>query len=189
MNWGLYIVALVIAMVLDVSFVQVFAINHVIPSLAMCLLVFVCLYASRDSVLWAALLMGLLLDMTDVHLYMGSRPYHLVGPHVLGCFFAVCLVLPLRAMVFRRNPLAIGVMTVLLSIAVSLVYCFLWQIRSWYPDVLPPWSPEGVGSAFWRLVLCSLYSGLIAMPLGWLLTRTLPAWGFAMGNSRTARRG
>lgn len=178
MRLGVFIIFLVVAIVADTRFMEVFRIGPVVPSIAGTLAVYLVLSAPRQTALWSCLALGLLLDFSDAAMFEGIHPYHLLGPYTLGFLFGANLVLPLRAMVFSRNPLTFGLLTFCFLIAVTIVYLALWQVRGFYEGSPAPWGEVGVFSEFGRRVLWALYSGVIAVPFGWMLVRTSPLWGF-----------
>lgn len=184
MRVGIFIIFLVVVVVLDTRFMEALRIGPVVPSLAGTLAVFLVLCAPRRSALWACLAIGLLLDFSEYALYDGARPYHLIGPYTLGFLFGANLVQPLRAIVFSRNPLTFGLLTLVFLVGVTIIYLSLWQFRGFYEGSPPPWGTEGVMPELGRRLLWALYSGMIAVPVGWVLVRSTPIWGFAGGTIR-----
>jgi hypothetical protein len=111
----------------------------------------------------------------------------MVGPYALGLLAGGWLVLRARTMVFRTRALTIGVMTLaslLLAQAVIMTLLVL-RSRAWYPGGPIYWPDSGMGIELVRRILIAVYSGLAAVPGGWLLVRTLPLWGFQTGIHRT----
>src|SRR6187455_75967 len=98
MNWAVFIIVLLVADVLDNSFVQVFAVGNVWPAIVPCLVTFIAMHAPRHTALWAALIAGALVDLTSPSLafFDGPRAYALIGPSVLGFVFGTSMVIPLR---------------------------------------------------------------------------------------------
>ncbi|MAJ47828.1 MAG: hypothetical protein CBC35_11270 [Planctomycetes bacterium TMED75] len=178
MRIAVFVVFMVLAVVLDTRFMEALRIGPILPSLAGTLAVFVVLCAPRQAALWSCFSIGLLLDLSDFALYQGSTAYCLVGPYTLGFLFGANLILPLRSMVFSRNPLTFGILTVLFLTAVTVVYIALWQFRGLYPGSPPPWVEPTVLGELGRRLLCALYSGLFAIPVGWGLVLSRPLWGF-----------
>ena len=183
MRIGVFIIFLIAVVVLDTRFMEVLRIGGTVPGLAGTLAVFLVLSAPRRAALWACLSIGLLLDFNVEALYNGS-PYHLIGPYTLGFLFGANLLLPLRSMVFSRNPLTFGLLTFLFLFAVTIIYLALWRIRGFYAGSLPVWGTDSAVTQFGRLLLWALYSGGIAIPIGWALVRTTPIWGFSAGPIR-----
>ena len=178
MRIAVFILFLVLAIVVDTRFMEALRIGEVLPGIAGTLAVFLVLCAQRSHALWACLAIGLFLDFSEFALYDGDIAYCLVGPYTLGFLFGANLILPLRAMVFSRNPMTFGVLAFLFMLAVTVVYLMLWQIRGLYPGSPPPWIEASILDELGRRVLCALYSGLIAIPVGWFLVKTSPLWGF-----------
>ncbi|MEC8558467.1 MAG: hypothetical protein VXY94_00155 [Planctomycetota bacterium] len=185
MRLTVFIVFLVLAVVLDTRFMEAFRIGPILPSISATLAVFVVLCAPAQVALWACFTIGLLLDFSDFAIYQGTTTYCLVGPYTLGFVFGANLVLPLRSMVFSRNPLTFGILTVLFLLAVSVLYIALWQFRGLYPGSPPPWVEPTVLGELGRRLLCALYSGALAIPVGWVLVLSRPVWGF--GGAATRR--
>ena len=180
MRWGTFIIFGVVAVVLDTSFMQVLRIGQVVPCVSATLAVFIAMSAPRTTALWAALLLGLALDATDMTLIGREFGFHLFGPFALGFFFGGNLVLGLRGLMLRYNPLTIGFLVMVFMFCVTLVRVMIWTIRSWYSEqVFIPWAPGGPLDALWNGILVALYSGLLAViPVGWLLQRSAWLWGF-----------
>jgi hypothetical protein len=184
MRLGVLLIFLVVAIVADTRFMEVFRIGPVIPSIAGTLAVYLVLSGPRHGALWSCLVLGLLLDFSEVAMYDGVHPYHLLGPYALGFLFGANLILPLRSMVFSRNPLTFGLLTFLFLVAVTVVYLALWQVRGFYLGSPPPWGDSGALSELGTRCLWALYSGVIAVPFGWVLVRTSPIWGFTTSLAR-----
>lgn len=187
MRWGVFLVFALIAVALDTSFLSVFAIGDIVPQLSPLVAIFVCLGAPRTSAMWACLLLGLVIDLCSPAIDPQLRAVHLVGPHALGYLFAANLVLPLRSMVFRRNPLTLGVLAAIFSFSSALVVVAIWSIRGWYPDAPVVFGGHSALGELGRAGLRALSCGVIAIPVGWLLVRTAPIWGFRDGGQRGRR--
>lgn len=184
MRLGVFLIFLVIAIVADTRFMEVFRIGPVIPSIAGTLAVYLVLSAPRQSALWSCLALGLLLDFSNAAMYDGLHPYHLLGPYTLGFLFGANLILPLRAIVFSRNPLTFGLLSFLFLLAVTILYLAIWQVRGFYAGSPPPWGDGGVLDELGRRFLWAVYSGVFAVPFGWLLVQTSSIWGFAASTVR-----
>jgi rod shape-determining protein MreD len=154
--------------------------GHIRPSLCGVVAVFVALSAPRTAALWACLVLGSLLDLAHPLTVAENRVVYLIGPHALGYVLGGWLVISGRAMVFRRRPLTIGVMTVLCLLAVQLVAVSLYVLRSqsWYPGEAVFWTETTALAELGRRMLGAVYSGLFAIPVGWLLVQTIGLWGF-----------
>jgi rod shape-determining protein MreD len=187
MRWGVFIVALFACLVLDAGFLNVLEIRGVTPALIPVLAVFVAMSAPRRTALWGCFVIGLLVDLSNRMTVAPDLPFHLIGPNVLGYVAGCHLLLPLRTMVFRRNPLTIGVMTLLFLFIASLVAVAVLLVRSWYPDTEIFWRGDSALGELTARFFTSLYSSLIAIPAGWIFARTAPLWGFHPSAQRSAR--
>ncbi|HMN95912.1 MAG TPA: hypothetical protein PKC43_09980 [Phycisphaerales bacterium] len=187
MRWSVFLVAALLVTALDGSLMGLFSVGGTAPSLAPLLVVFVAMHAPRPTAMWAGMLVGLLADLSTPLVDGTLRPIHLIGPAALGYLFAVNLVLPLRSMVLRRNPLTLVVLVALASFGCGLVITAIWTARSLLGESIDPF---GGRSAAGELALVSLrgaLSGAAALPMGWLLMKSAPIWGFQSGGSRMMR--
>jgi cell shape-determining protein MreD len=184
MRWGVFLLVAFVTLAAQFSLRNVLtlqSIGAVSPDLVACLGAFVSMFAPRATALWACWLLGLIMDLGPP---AGQTAWHLIGPQALGYTFGSLLVLHMRVMVFRRRALTAGFVTFLFVLACGLVEVMLLAVRSWYlPDTPLYHGPLG---ELWIRVKVALYSGLIGMPLGWLLQTTIPAWNFVGGASRRA---
>ncbi|MEE2895919.1 MAG: hypothetical protein VX726_09300 [Planctomycetota bacterium] len=178
MNLGIFLVMLFVCVALDTSLLPVISIGGVSPSVTATLIVFVSLFAPRQAALWAAVSAGLLLDLQSPNATTDGRAVVVPGPYALGFVFGTQLVLLLRSMVFRRNPIAVGLLTTPFLIAVSLVWMAIWLLRGFDPGSLLPWSGGNAGGELGRRAGWALYSGAIGIPFGWLLLFSWPIWRF-----------
>ncbi len=187
MKWPLFVAAALLALVADASLMPGFEVAGVSPRLLVILVAFVAIHADGPRVTWAALLAGGLMDLSEPSMTGPRAPFFLIGPHALGLVFGVQAVLGLRGVIVRRNPLAIGAMCLVLSLAGGLVWVGWWTLRAWYPDSPPPWSD---GSSLWQLwhqCLQAIATGVVGVPVGWCLLRSTQFWGFPtlLGRGRT----
>ncbi|MHC4082192.1 MAG: hypothetical protein ACYS15_19580 [Planctomycetota bacterium] len=183
MRWIVFVVAAVIGVVFDTGLNEVLRIEklgHARPSLCAVVAVFVALSAPRTAALWACFVLGLLLDLSHPLTVAENRGVYLIGPYALGYLVGGWLVVSARAMVFRRRPLTIGVMTVACLLAAQLVAVGFYVLRSrqWYPGEPIFWTETSVWAELGVRLLAVLYSGLFAVPIGWLLVQTIGLWGF-----------
>ena len=183
MRWTIFLAFAVLGLVFDLGLGEVLRIDklwQIRPSLCGVLAVFVALSAPRTSALWACFVLGLLLDLSYQVTLADNRVVHLIGPYALGYVAGGWLVMRARTMVFRRRALTVGVMTVLCLLAVHVVVVVLFALRSrsWYPGGPVYWTQTTVPVELLRRLLIAIYSGLFAIPVGWLLVRSMPLWGF-----------
>ena len=188
MRWGVFIVFTLLTLVIDTTLQGALEIGGIVPSFAAVLAAFVALSAPPLSAMWAGLILGILMDLSTPHVIGADRPFHLIGPHALGYLFAVNVVLPLRTMVFRRNPLTLGVFAGLTVLAAGLVSILIWSIRGWYADTPVLFGGGSASGELLATLLRAAYTALVGIPVGWLLVRTAPAWGFGAGAHRFNRR-
>jgi rod shape-determining protein MreD len=182
-RWIVFVVAALIGVVFDTGLSEVLRIEklgHIRPSLCAVVAVFVALSAPRTAALWACFVLGLLLDLSHPVTVAENRVTYLIGPYALGYLVGGWLVVSGRAMVFRRRPLTIGVMTVLCLGAAQLVAVGFYVLRSrqWYPGEPIFWTETSAWAELGVRLLTVLYSGLLAVPVGWLLVQTIGLWGF-----------
>lgn len=178
MRWAVFGVAALLAIAADTSLLRVLAIGNVHPQVVPIVAVFVLLSAPRLTGLWAALALGVLQDLCTPLADTAGGVHHLLGPHALGALFAANVVLPLRSMVIRRNPLTLGVLAAIYGVAVALVVVALLVVRSWYGEPLVTFDGQTAPKELLRTGLQALYTAALAVPLGWLLNRSAGIWGF-----------
>lgn len=178
MRWTVFFVFAVGAVVLETSdltfrVLMLDRLGDLYPSFTGILVVFVALFAPRTPALWAAWLAGVLLDLA-----VARGEIILVGPHALGFVFGTYLVLQVRTMVFRQRILTAALLTVLCLVASGVVEVAILTLRMWLA------APDGPSAAvhpmmeLGRRVGIAAYSGLLAVPVCWLLMQTAPLWGF-----------
>jgi rod shape-determining protein MreD len=187
-NWLAFLVALLAAAALDGGFTAALALGPFRPALVPAILAFVALHGPRRTALWAAFAAGILVDLLQPSIGAAGAPFHVIGPNALGGAFGVTAVLLLRSMVFRRNPLTLGFMTVVVSIGITLVTAAIFAIRRFWSDELPPWGAEPVQPWILRQLVADLVSGLWAIPLAWPLNASLERWDFFSAAHRPWRR-
>ena len=188
MRWGVFILALALCITLDISFIQVIAIGPIFPSVCAALVVFVALFAPRQTALWAALFTGVMLDLGSPVVLGSEDMVHVIGPHALGLVLGAYLVLLLRSIVVRRNPLTVGMLVVPCLLAASLVSMAIWTIRGFYGELEVPWAGLTAAGELGRIIGWAVYSALVAIPIGWLLLLSWTVWKFDPTALRTVRR-
>ncbi len=191
MRLGIFAIFTLLALSIDAGFSDLLRIESlwaVRPNFCGVLAVFVALSAPRSTALRVCFVIGLLLDLTIEYTAGGSRGVYLVGPYALGLLAGGWVVLRGRTMVFRRRALTIGVMTLIALLVTQAIVVMLLVLRSrsWYPGGPIHWPDTALGIELLRRILIAVYSGLAALPFGWLLVRTLPVWGFQTGVHRTS---
>jgi rod shape-determining protein MreD len=182
MRWVPFAIAAVLAAVLDTSnLMDLFTLRglgSLTPSLTAIVAVFVALFAPKTIALWAAWCLGLLADLCP------PNETVVIGPYTLGYVFGAYAVVQVRTLVFRRRVLTVAVLTVVCLVAVGVVSVGLGTLRSWYPGAPAPWADFRPLPELGRSLGIAVYSGLFALPVGWLLMRTQPLWGFQHAGDR-----
>lgn len=186
MRFALFLIVLAVALAADASLMPALELGGAVPSAVAALVTFVVLLASRDAAWLAAVVAGVAVDLTAPLTFDGGV-FVVVGPWALGFAFGTQLLLTIRGMLVRRNPLAIAAATFVLLMSATLVWCAVWSLRAWLPESLPPWGGESVLRAFAEKSRWALWSAVVALPVGWLLLRTVRAWGFPGVAGRTLR--
>jgi cell shape-determining protein MreD len=189
-RWGVFAIFALLVLSIDEGLSDLLRIEslwYIRPNFCGVLAVFVALSAPRTVALWGCFVIGLLLDLSIEHTAGGNRGVYLVGPYALGMLSGGWMVVRGRTMVFRRRALTIGVMTLLFLLVAQVVILVLLVLRSrsWYPGGPILWTDTSLGVELLRRILIAVYTGLAAMPAGWLLVRTLPLWGFQTSVHRT----
>jgi rod shape-determining protein MreD len=182
MNWAAFTLAAAAALTLDASFMPVLRFAGTTPSLVGCVAAFVALHADRRRAWWGCWLLGLLLDFSSP-VAVGDALGFVPGPHAMGFTFGAAAILSLRSEVMRRSMVASSAGTFLLLLGASLVWTALWIVRGLWPDAAVPW----VGNSAAELghqALDALASGILAIPVSWLLGRTFDHWGFPASRRR-----
>ncbi|RMD65967.1 MAG: hypothetical protein D6824_01670 [Planctomycetota bacterium] len=179
MNWVFMLIVGWLALGLDLGLADALAMGSrgVAPSFVVGVLVFVGLHASRGATLWTGLLLGLALDLTRAGVSAsgaGLEAVATLGPAAVGCLLAAHFVLTVRAVVMKRNPVALAVMGCLASLLVGLVVAGTLTARSWYD---PAVQVKPLTELSIRLGQ-ALYTGLLTPVVVYTLTPLTPFFGF-----------
>lgn len=105
--------------------------TRIVPSLLLPFVVFVALFAPATGALWTGLLAGLVVDLSTPR---GDQGLLIAGPHALGFMLAAYMALSVRAMVIRRNPLTLAVLSVIGATVAHLIAIVVLVIRGWWGD-------------------------------------------------------
>jgi len=179
MRWWVFLILAIIAVGLDSGLAGVFTIRglgHATPSFSACLLAFVALQARPRCVLWAAWIIGLMLDLSPGSAgAAGAVP--VIGPRTLGAVAAGQVVLLMRPVVFRRRIITIAVMAGLVAACVGLGSAAVETVRWWMP-----WThalaPPPAGTRVTTVFAGAVYTILLALPVGAILRWTTVWWRF-----------
>jgi hypothetical protein len=127
-----------------------------------------------------ALLAGLVADLLSPVLRSDGTQLVVIGPWTLGFALGALAVVPLRTLLYHRNPISSGFATMVFSLLAAIVFVATWVIRTLLlRDDTPPWWPGTGAGEVWRQAKVALANGAIAIPTVWLLERTRPLWGFS----------
>jgi len=179
MHWPVFAIFTFLLLILEDGLRTLISIGYTSPSLLLILLVFIALWASPAIGGWAAVILGLLTDLTTPVYAIGEvHDVALIGPCCLGYLTGAIVIVQLRGMVFRDSSLAMGVLVIISGAFVHLVIMALLTMRGlpWpVAEPIPGWSAaDQLVARFFDL----LYSGLVAVPLGYVLIRSRAIWGF-----------
>lgn len=133
------------------------------PSLVFPLIVFIALLAPAGAALWAALLIGLAIDLTTLR---GASAVVVAGPHALAYLAAAYLVITVRPMVMRRNPLVLAVLSMAGLLLASVIVVFVFALRRTL--FFGTWADDMAGSLtadLWHRMLGALLTGISALVL------------------------
>ncbi len=154
------------------------------PSLVLPLAVFVALWAPPMRALWACLVLGLLVDLTQPLAVQGTmQDAVIIGPYGLSYLLAGWLALKARALVFRDSYISIAALVFLLGLVVHLLAVAILNLRSIHLPIIPwlagsripGWNtPDQLMARFLEV----LYSAIVALPVGAVLVRSIKWWAF-----------
>ncbi|MCE7973238.1 MAG: hypothetical protein DYG92_02770 [Leptolyngbya sp. PLA1] len=155
--------------------------SGVAPSFLFILTAFVAMCGTGRAPFWTAIALGLLADiMADVGLTSPEGRAIIVGPHALGFLVGTQLVIALRGVMIRRNPLTLGFLACTGAAVAQVVLVAILWVRMLFDPIATSPTHEllvGLGGA--------LYTGVLAVPLALIL---LPAATFLGLPSQQPRR-
>jgi len=171
-NWLVFAILSWVALGLEQGFrpaLQVGSVN-IAPSFVLILLVFISLWVRASSVIPAALILGACLDMLNKVPTETGESVVILGPWALGGALGAFLILNLRAMVFRRNPLTLAVLCFIAAFAAQVVVLAILMFRASYDSV----SLQPAATELTQRLLTALYTGLVSILIGPLLQMAAP---------------
>ncbi|GJQ29865.1 MAG: hypothetical protein HBSAPP03_17490 [Phycisphaerae bacterium] len=151
------------------------------PSLVLILAAFIAMCAPSRLAAWWAVGLGILIDLTTpLPMTSASTPAVILGPHALAYLLASHLILSMRGVMIRRNPLTLGFLTLTGGlVAQATLLAMLW-VRSWFDGIafnaMAQLGERAAGAA---------YSAVVAVALAFVL---LPAAEFLGLPSQTRAR-
>ena len=179
MRWPVFAIMGYLLLVLDTGLSTLLAVNGISPSLTLILLAFVALWANPMAAAWAALALGLAVDLnTPIQTAHLATDAVLIGPAALAYLTGAYVTVQLRGMLFRDSPLAVAVLVLVAGAFVNLVIVAMLTLRGLPWPIAEPlhgWSAaDQLVARFFGL----LYTAAVAVPAGYLLIRTQGLWGF-----------
>jgi rod shape-determining protein MreD len=154
------------------------------PDLVLPLAVFVALAAPGPHAAWTCLGLGLVVDLLSEQTTAEGGSFVVVGPYALGYLLAGLLVLQVRSMMIKKNPLTLAALSAVAAIVAGVVVLAALTIRHAY-DARLVWStwPELLGRFG-----SAAYTGLAGLILAWPLIRLSPVLGLSLGQRSLPRR-
>lgn len=175
MSWGVYALALWLMVGLELGLRSALRVGDsgVAPSFVLPLVVFIGLYAPARVTTVAALIAGLLIDLTSPVTLPGGTTAIIPGPNALGLVLAGQLVLGARGLVFLNSPVTLIVLTPLAGMVWQIGVTAAFGARELY-------DPIGfqAGTQLTQRLLIAAYSAVPALVLWWPLRRVGPLFGF-----------
>ncbi|MGQ0626738.1 MAG: hypothetical protein ACT4PL_01400 [Phycisphaerales bacterium] len=157
------------------------------PYFLLPLVVFIAMYGQPLPVLWTGLVLGLLSDLaTGQYLVHATQSTVTIpGPGAIGWCAAAYLVLTLRALVMRRNPIAFIVLCVFAAGLASVVAVAVLSLRQFlgFGDAVPFSGREQLTA---RLV-ASLLTAISSAALLLIFRPMVPLFGFDDNTRRFVR--
>lgn len=185
MNWAVFAIASWLLFGAELGMRIALGPSWMAPSFVLPLLVFVGLFAQPVTVYWAALALGLVTDLTNlVEAGDGGGRLFIVGPYALGYLVAGQLVLTLRGIMIRRNPLTMGFLAIVASIVAHIVVIAFMTAHKLYGEPVV-WT---AGTELAHRLGMSVATGVSAFALSLLFFPLSPALGLATGQPRRFAR-
>lgn len=155
------------------------------PSFVMILGAFIALSAPPLPALWGCLILGVVMDLTwGVEMKPESAPLDLLGPYALGMLLAGQLIITIRALMMRRNPLTVAFASFVGAIVCQVVVVAIVTLRGIMGD-LTNWDASGQLLA---RMGAALYTGLVAIIISLLLFPLSGLLGFPSTHPRRGMR-
>lgn len=192
MNWYTFIFAAWLFFGLELGLKHALALGDwgVAPSFVVPLAVYVSMAAPPSRAVWACLILGIGLDLTWSPPTAQGPGTTIVGPYALGLMLGGQLVLALRSMMIRRNPLTMTFLTLLASLVMHVVVMAMLAARSLFGDSIGVGGVGGVGMGGQALARLgsSAYTALAGFVMALLLLPMSAVFGFHLGQGRYVTR-
>ncbi len=165
-----------IALGLEVGLRDAFMLGErdIAPHFTLILVTFVACWARKDHAVWFALILGVLMDLLSTVPLTTGDTATLIGPRALGYTASAYTAYILRAWMYRRHALAVAFLSATAALVGGVLIVAVLRARAIYDPVL-------VGSAAAELGVqagSALYTGVVAIPLAFVLGWLRPLFGF-----------
>jgi len=143
--------------------------SGIAPSFVFVFLAFVALSAPRPTVMWASVILGLVMDLVfEVPMRQSGGTVTIPGAHVLAYALGCQLILAMRPLMIRRNPLTLGFLSCVGSLVANLALTTIFTLRHLFGAPLA-WETKheyiaALGSAAYTGVL-GLFLAFALLPL------------------------
>jgi hypothetical protein len=130
-------------------------------------------FISPGSSLTIAVFAGLLIDLTALQSFSTDQTAFtnvVIGPHALGFFIGAQLVIYLRGIFLRRNPLSLALLAILGSGAAHVVALALLLTKAWIESIAGSnmdLSPQLL-TRLWAALLTGIPALLLALTWRWI---------------------
>ncbi len=155
------------------------------PSFLVPVAVLVAMFAPSAVALWSCLILGVLADLTWSIPRTDSGLATLIGPYALGYLLAGQLVLTLRGVMVKKNPLTMGFLAGAAAVVVNVVVVAIITLHTALYDEPILWSPT---RQLLARLSAALYTGAIATLLAPFLLAVAPFMGLQTPGTRRAFR-
>jgi len=184
LNWFAFAIAAWVCFGLEIGLRELLLLRlthyTVAPSFVIAFLVFIALHASQRAVLWAAVMLGVLVDLTGALLLEPREAAVILGPHAIAFLIGAQLVLSIRGMVVSRNPLSMGVLALIVACIAQIVVVAFLTVHKLYGDPIVWDASERLVSGLFSAV----YTGILATLLALLLIPIAPVFRFSHPHRR-----
>ena len=100
------------------------------PSFVFVLLAFIAMSAPKSTTFWCAAALGVAMDLLfKLPMREGTGVITLVGPHALAYALGCQLIISMRALMMRRNPLTLAFLAFVGSLVAFLVLDAIYTLR------------------------------------------------------------
>lgn len=137
MSWIFFLLMTWVAFGLELGFRDALRLSpgEIAPSFVVPLVVYVALSAPPRQALWAALLIGTLVDLTWlIPRTDAAATASVLGPNAIGMLVSAHFVIAVRGMVIRKHPLTLTVLSVCAAAVTQTVVVTFLTFRELYGD-------------------------------------------------------